>query len=69
MNFTPFNRHVVVDIIEEKQDKERSLVVLPTDYEKPLSQYAEAIVIQVSEDSKFKGNLSVNDTILVERTD
>ena len=67
MNFTPFNRHVVVDIIEEKQDKERSLVVLPTDYEKPLSQYAEAIVIQVSEDSKFKGNLSVNDTILVER--
>jgi len=67
MNFTPFNRHLVVDLIEDKKNKEKSLVVLPTDYEKPLSPYAEALVVEVSADSKFKGSLSANDTVLVER--
>jgi len=67
MNFIPFNRHLVVDIIEENEEKKNSLVVLPTDYEKPLSPFAKALVIEVSADSKFYGKLSVNDTILVER--
>ena len=67
MNFKPFNRHLVVDLIEEKQ-KEKGLVVLPTDYEKPRNPYVEAKVIQVSDDSKFYEKLSVNDTILVERS-
>ena len=67
MNFTPFNRHLVVDLIEEKPEEKKSLVVLPTDYEKPLSPYAEALVVEVSADSKFKEKLSVNDSVLVER--
>jgi len=67
MNFIPFNRHLVVDIIEDKQDNQDSLVVLPTDYEKPLSPYIKVAVVQISADSKFFGKLSVNDTLLVER--
>ena len=45
------------------------MVVLPTDYKKPESPYAKAIVIDVSSDSKFKYGikLELNDTVLVER--
>tara|TARA_R100001082_G_C4232286_1_gene103749 strand:+ start:108 stop:392 length:285 start_codon:yes stop_codon:yes gene_type:complete len=67
MNFKPFNRHLVVDVIEEKKEGKDSLIVLPTDYEKPQSPYVKAIVIQVAEDSKFYGKLSVNDVLLIER--
>tara|TARA_Y100001970_G_C14255091_1_gene874707 strand:- start:5390 stop:5671 length:282 start_codon:yes stop_codon:yes gene_type:complete len=66
MHFKPFNRHIVVDIIEEEQVDE-SVIVLPSDYEKPLSHYAKVIVIEVSRDSKFYDSLETNDTILVER--
>ena len=67
MNFKPFNRHLVVDVIEEREEGKDSLIVLPTDYEKPVSPYVKAIVIQIAEDSKFYGNLSVNDVLLIER--
>lgn len=65
--FTPFNRYLVVDLVEEKEDKQNSLVVLPSDYEKPVSPLAQAIVIEVADDSKFKDSLKLNDIILVER--
>jgi len=68
MNFKPFNRHLVVNMIEEENKNKDSVIVLPTDYEKPRSPYAEARVVQVSDDSKFYEKLSVNDTILVERS-
>jgi len=58
---------LVVDIIEDTPSNQDSLVVLPTDYEKPQSPYARAIVIEVSIDSKFHGKLSLNDVVLVER--
>ena len=66
MHFKPFNRHIVVDLIEEKKE-EKGVVILPTDYKKPVSPYAKAIVIEASEDSKFHGTLFANDTVLVER--
>ena len=66
MHFKPFNRHIVVDLIEERE-KDEGLVVLPSDYKKPASPYAKAIVIEASEDSKFHGTLFANDTVLVER--
>ncbi len=67
--FTPFNRHLVVDLIEESEEKQDSLVVLPTDYKRPESPFAKALVIEVSKDSKFKNNtvLNTNDIVLVER--
>lgn len=67
MNFIPFNRHLVVDIIEDTHETQDSLVVLPTDYEKPQSPYVKALVMQVADDSKLYKKLSTNDIILVER--
>ena len=66
MHFKPFNRHIVVDIVETKKE-DKGLVVLPTDYKKPESPYVKAIVKECSEDSKFHGVLFVNDTVLIER--
>ena len=65
--FTPYNRHLVVDLIEEKAEKQDSLVVLPTDYKKPANPFAKAIIINVADDSKFSKSLQLNDTVLVER--
>ena len=67
MHFLPYNRHLVVDLVEDHQEIEESVIVLPTDYERPQSPYAKVIVIPVSEDSKFYDSLRVNDTLLVER--
>ena len=67
MNFTPFNRHVVVDLIEESEENGDSLVVLPTDYKKPQSPFARCLVIQSSSDCKLLDEISLNDEVLVER--
>ena len=67
MHFLPFNRHLVVDVIEEETKTDESFIVLPTDYEKPQSPYVKAIVIDVAKDSKFNGLLEALDTILIER--
>jgi co-chaperonin GroES (HSP10) len=37
--FVPFNRHVLVELIEEEEKVTQSQVLLPTDYEKPKSPY------------------------------
>ena len=66
MHFKPFNRHIVVDIVETKKE-EKGLVVLPTDYKKPQCPHVKVIVVEVSEDSKFHGILFKNDTVLIER--
>ena len=66
MNFKPFNRHVVVNVVEEKEE-DTGLVVLPTDYKKPMSPYVKAVVVEAAEDSKFHKILSTNDSVLVER--
>jgi len=65
--FTPFNRHIMVDLVEETEKAENSLVVLPTDYKKPESPFAKCIVIQSSTDCKLFGELSLNDKVIVER--
>ncbi len=66
--FEPFNRHLVVDVIDESQDKKPSSVVLPSDYQKPKSPYVKAIVLVVASDSKYYEQLSTNDTILLDRS-
>ena len=67
MNFEPFNRHLVVDLIEENEENKDSLIVLPTDYERPQSPHVRAIVIQAASDSKFHTKLNCGDKVLVER--
>jgi len=67
MQFKPFNRHLVVNLIEKEEKVDESLIVLPSDYEKPLSPYAKAEVISTSYDSKFHNDLETGDTIILER--
>ena len=33
----PFNRHILIKLVEKKQEEKESLIVLPTDYKKPES--------------------------------
>ena len=67
MQFRPFNRHLVVNLIEKEEKVDESLIVLPSDYEKPQSPYAKAEVIEVASDSKLGDWLQEEDEILVER--
>ena len=69
MKFDPANRHLLVSPIEEsEEDKSDMAIVLPVDYEKPMSPYVECRVHAVASDSKFYNCLEImRDTILVER--
>jgi len=67
MQFTPFNRHLVINVIEEEKKVDNSVIVLPSDYEKPLAPYVKAEVVSVAFDSKFYESLQVGDTIAIER--
>jgi len=67
MQFTPFNRHLVVELIEEENKVDESLIVLPSDYEKPQSPHAKALVREVASDSKLDNYVQALDEILVER--
>ena len=46
----PLNRHLLIEPIEEKTEKEESVIVLPTDYEKPLAPYVVAEVLDFAPD-------------------
>ena len=67
MQFRPFNRHLVVNLIEKEEKVDESLIVLPSDYEKPQSPYAKAEGIEVASDSSLGDWLQEEDEILVER--
>lgn len=67
MQFIPFNRHLTVNVIEEEKKVDNSVIVLPSDYEKPLAPYVKAEVVSVAFDSKFYDSLNVGDTIAIER--
>ena len=61
----PFNRHVLIKPIEKQEQKEESLIVLPTDYKKPESPHQVAEVLGLSEDCSI--DLSVGDKIVFEK--
>ena len=61
----PFNRHILIKPIEEKQEDKSSLVVLPSDYKKPESPYQTAEVIELSNDCKIE--LSSGDKVVFEK--
>ncbi len=61
----PFNRHVLVRLEEEKEEKTESLIVLPTDYKKPESPYQVGMVLNLSDDCTI--DLSVGDKIVFEK--
>jgi co-chaperonin GroES (HSP10) len=46
----PFNRHVLIKLIEKQEEHKETVVVLPTDYKKPESPHQIAEVIDWAED-------------------
>ena len=46
----PYNRHLLIEPEEEEEEQSESVIVLPTDYEKPKSQYLVAKVLDFSKD-------------------
>tara|TARA_R100001509_G_scaffold162678_1_gene134911 strand:- start:218 stop:484 length:267 start_codon:yes stop_codon:yes gene_type:complete len=61
----PFNRHVLIEIIEKAEESKQSVVVLPTDYKKPESPHQIAKVLALSEDCKIP--LSIGDKVVFEK--
>jgi co-chaperonin GroES (HSP10) len=64
--FVPFNRHVLVELIEEEEEVTQSQVLLPTDYKKAKSPYVVCKVLDHSDDCKL--NLSTSCSIVVQRS-
>ena len=61
----PLNRHVLLNILEEKKEESESVIVLPTDYEKPLPPYLMAEVLDFADDCQ-KEHI-VGSTVVLER--
>jgi len=61
----PFNRHVLIKLIEKREEQKESLIVLPTDYKKPESPHQVAEVLDLSDDCSI--DLSVGDNIVLEK--
>ena len=66
MNFVPFNRHLLVKPLEEEEEEEMSVVVLPTDYVRPTSLYLTCEVLHVANDCNI-GMVKIGDQVVVER--
>lgn len=65
MNFTPFNRYILVEPIEEEEEELSVAIVLPENYKKQPSLYLLCNTLLVAEDSKL--DLKPGDKIVVER--
>ena len=61
----PYNRHLLIEPEEEEEEVSESVIVLPTGYEKPKSQYILAKVLDFSKDCSAIHH--GGDTIVVER--
>ena len=61
----PYNRHLLVEPMEQEEEESTSVIVLPTDYEKPQSQYLAAKVLDYSKDCNTVFNKG--STVIIER--
>ena len=63
MNFKPMNRHLyVIPIKSEEEDK--SMIILPSDFQKPESPYTICDVLDKAEDCEI--GVNTGDRIIVE---
>lgn len=46
----PLNRHLLIKPIEESYDEPETVIMLPTDYEKPMAPYVVAEVLDFASD-------------------
>jgi len=60
-----YNRHVLIELVEEKEEERQSLIALPQDYKKTESPYMVAKVLQASDECKLF--LEQGDLIVIER--
>lgn len=60
-----FNRHVLVELVDEEEEKQESLIALPQDYKKTESPYLVVKVLQISDECKLY--LEQGDLIVIER--
>jgi hypothetical protein len=65
-NFTPFNRHILVDILEEDEQEQEHSFLLPEDYRKQKSPYVLCKVRDFSCDCKI--DIATNMHIVVQRS-
>jgi co-chaperonin GroES (HSP10) len=61
--FKPVNRHILVDL-DQRNDEQKSLIVLPEDYQPEQQKHSVVRVIEKSDDVKF--NLIVGSKIVVD---
>ena len=64
MKIKPLNRHLVVEKVEEKKEK-NSAFILPEGYESSIEKYSVVKVLDIAEDSKFKASC-VGSEVIVE---
>ena len=65
MKFKSYNRYIMLELVEDKQEETESLIVLPTDYKKPEKPYALGKVLDVAKDVKLQ--LEIGETIIFEK--
>ena len=53
MKFKSYNRYIVIELVEDKQEESESLIVLPTDYKKPERPYALGKVVSAASDTRL----------------
>ena len=67
MKFEPTNRHILVEVQEQKEENSESLIYLPEGYKKQESPHALCLVCGVASDSKFFNKLKEGDRVVIER--
>jgi len=60
-----YNRHVLIEPLEEEKEEKQSLIALPEDYKKPESPYMVAKVLDFADDCKSR--LAVGTGVILER--
>ena len=61
--FKPVNRHILIDL-DQRTDEQKSLIVLPEDYQPEQQKHSVVRVVEKSDDVKF--NLIVGSKIVVD---
>ena len=64
--FTPFNRHILIDIIEEEEQEAEHSFLLPDDYKKQKSPYVLCMVKDFSCDCKI--DIRTGISVIVQRS-
>ena len=65
MTFKTYGRYLLIELVEDKQEESKSLVVLPTDYKKPERPYGLGRVLSVAPGVQF--NIEVGEIVIFEK--